>query len=203
MLVQQYMKDPQSVDGTLARAVVAVAARHGDAELYNQFKAQLQNAKSPEQYYRYFYALGEFPQPALIQQTLDSTLTPEVRGQDLYMLPRMMDNPAAEDHVGLHAAALRRTEQENRRRPGRRSASSSMRPRASAISKRRSRCSSSSKQHPFPGTERNQKEALEGHRQLRLACGSQQQSNLAAWLKQNAPANALIEKGNVSFASVR
>ncbi len=39
-MVQQYMKDPSSVDPTLAGAVIAVAARHGDAELYNQFKAQ-------------------------------------------------------------------------------------------------------------------------------------------------------------------
>ena len=49
------------------RAVSAVAARHGDAELYDQFKAQMQKAKSPEQYYRYFYALAEFPQAAADQ----------------------------------------------------------------------------------------------------------------------------------------
>ena len=46
-------------------------------------------------------------------------------------------------------------------------------------------------QHPFPGTERNQKEAIEtinGCVDLR----NQQQNNLAAWLKQNANANASI-----------
>ena len=35
VLVQQYMKDPTSVDPTLAGAVVSVAARHGDAQLYS------------------------------------------------------------------------------------------------------------------------------------------------------------------------
>jgi len=85
-MVQQYMKDPGSVDGTLAHAVVAVAARHGDAELYNQFKAQMQKASTPEQYYGYFYALSEFPQPQLTKETLDSILTPAVRGQDLYIV---------------------------------------------------------------------------------------------------------------------
>ena len=54
-------------------AVLAVAARHGDAQLYNQYKAQMQKAKSPEQYYSYFYSLSEFPQPDLTKQTLDWT----------------------------------------------------------------------------------------------------------------------------------
>ena len=76
-LLQQYIKDPASVDGTLARAAVAVAARHGDAALYAQYKAQLQKQLSPEQYYRFFYALGDFSDPALAQQTLG--LDPDAR----------------------------------------------------------------------------------------------------------------------------
>ena len=44
VLVQEYMKDPASVDGTLARAAVRVAARHGNAQLYAQYKAQLQKS---------------------------------------------------------------------------------------------------------------------------------------------------------------
>ncbi len=95
-MVQEYMKDPNSVDGTLAPAVVAVAARHGNADLYNQFKAQLQKASSPQQYYMFARALGQFPDPELIQQTLDTALTPAVRGQDLYMLLPMMDNPTSQ-----------------------------------------------------------------------------------------------------------
>ncbi len=93
VMVQQYMKDPASIDPTLAGAVVSVAARNGDAELYNQYKAQLKNVKSTQLYYRFFYALAEFPEQSLIQQTLQSTLTPEVRGQDLYVLVRLLANP--------------------------------------------------------------------------------------------------------------
>ncbi len=95
-MVQQLMNDPSSVDGTLAPAVVAVAARHGNAELYNQFKAQLQKASSPQRYYMFARALGQFPEDALIQQTLATTLTPAVRGQDLYMLLPMMANPTSQ-----------------------------------------------------------------------------------------------------------
>ena len=44
-------------------------------------------------------------------------------------------------------------------------------------------------QHPFPGTERNQKEAIESINGC-VALRDQQQNNLAAWLKQNGNSNA-------------
>ena len=42
-------------------------------------------------------------------------------------------------------------------------------------------------QHPFPGTERNQKEAIEIINSC-VELRDQQQSNLAAWLKQQGNA---------------
>ena len=92
-LVQQYMKDPASVDGTLIRAAVKVAARHGDAELYAQYKAQLGKKLSPEAYYMFFYGLAAFPNADLAQQTLQWSLTPEVRGQDMRIVANLVDNP--------------------------------------------------------------------------------------------------------------
>ena len=83
----------------MAHAVIAVAARHGDAQLYNQFKEQMQKASSPEQYYGYFYALSLFPQPDLTKETLDSTLTPAVRGQDLYILIPLLRHPQSQDET--------------------------------------------------------------------------------------------------------
>ena len=44
-------------------------------------------------------------------------------------------------------------------------------------------------QHPFPGTERNQKEAIESINGCVELVG-QQQSKLAAWLKQNGNTTA-------------
>jgi len=202
VLVQQYMKDPQSVDGTLSRAVVAVAARHGSPELYAQFKAQLKNTKSPEQYYRYFYALGEFPQTALIQETLDSTLTPDVRSQDLYLLPRMMDNPPAEtmtwDFMQQHFDEL------NKKTGGGLGGLGIFLYATQGFcdQQKAQQVQEFFKAHPFPGTERNQKEAIEGIESC-ISLRDQQQTNLAAWLKQNAPANASVEKGSANSASVR
>jgi len=188
-LVQQYMKEPASVDPTLAGAVVVVAARHGDPRLYEQYKAQLQKAKSPQEYYRFFYGLAEFPQQALLKQTLASTLTPEVRGQDLYVLINLLANPASQNATwdfmrenfdglmkktggGLGGVGVFLYGAQNFCTP-----------------EKASELKQFFDQHPFPGTERNQKEAIESINSC-VELGSQQQSKLAAWLKQNGKMNA-------------
>ena len=57
-------------------------------------------------------------------------------------------------------------------------------------------------QHAMPGTERNQKEAIESITSC-IALRDQQQAKLSAWLKQNAPATASSGEGKASTASVR
>jgi aminopeptidase N len=201
-MVQDYMKDPASVDPTLADAVVSVAAHHGDTELYNQFKAAMQKVKSPHEYYRYFYALADFPQPALIQQTLDSTLTSEVRGQDLYVLISLLRNPASQNatwdfvrqnfhplmkktggglggvEVFLHGAQ------------------------SFCDTQRANEVQQFFQQHPFPGTERNQREAVESISGC-VELSGQQQNNLAAWLKQNGNTNASNGGGGANAGAMR
>jgi aminopeptidase N/puromycin-sensitive aminopeptidase len=81
-----YMKDPHSVDEALAGNALAVAAANGDAALYDQFMEHLKNAKTPEEYYAYFGALGLFPDPALTKRTFDFFLSPAVKNQDLFYL---------------------------------------------------------------------------------------------------------------------
>ncbi len=182
-MIQQYMKDPTSIDGTMAHAVVVVAAHHGDAELYNQYKAQMEKSTSPEQYYRYFYALSEFPQTELTKETLASTLTPAVRGQDLYILMPLLGNPKSQNQTWDFMRA---------------NFDGLMKKTGGGLggvgiflfgaqefcdAQKATEVKQFFDEHPFPGTERNQKEALEqinGCVQLR----DQQQGNLSAWLKQ-------------------
>ncbi len=202
-IVQQYLKDPNSVDGTLAPAAVSVAARHGDAELYNQYKAQLQKASSPEQYYMFARALTQFPEPQLIQETLASSLTPAVRGQDLYMLLPMLANPKSQDATWDF---MRSNFDKLRAKTG-----GGLGGVGIFLYGTRNFCDPQKatevkqffQQHPFPGTERNQKEALEsidGCIELR----NQQQSNLSAWLKQQGNATNASTGGTVSHgATVR
>ena len=202
MQVQQYMKDPGSIDPTMASSIVLLAARHGDAQLYKQFQEQMKLAKTPEIFYRYFYALAEFPEPNLMHETLDSTLTPQVRGQDLGILVNMIQNP-----------------------PSRDIAWDFMRKNYDAISDKtggglggfglflysaKSFCSQEKahqveqffQEHSIQGTERDQRAALESIRSC-AELRQKEQSPLAAWLKQNAPAGGTAEGSKSGVAPVR
>jgi aminopeptidase N len=202
VLVQEYMKDPASVDGTLARAAVRVAARHGNAQLYAQYKAQLQKQLSPETYYRFFFGLAEFPDPVLAQRTLEWTLTPDVRAQDLSMVSNMVGNPATSD---LAWNFMREHYPEIDKKTGSGlggeylfiGAASSL-----CDARKREEVEQFFQQHPLPGTERNQKEAIESITSC-IALRDQQQAKLSAWLKQNASAHASSAEGQTSAASVR
>ena len=194
-LVQQYMKDAASVDPTLAGAVVAVAARHGDAQLYEQYKAQLQKVKSPQEYYRFFYGLAEFPQQVLLKQTLASTLTPEVRGQDLYVLIKLLADPVTQNATWDF---MRQNFDELMKKTG-----GGLGGVGVFLEGARTFCSAEKAtelkqffdQHPFPGTERNQREAIESINSC-VELGGQQQSKLATWLKQNGKMNASNSSGS-------
>jgi aminopeptidase N len=82
-LAQQYLQDPASVDPNVAGVVLRLAAIQGDAKLYDAYAAQLQQAKSPEQYYRYLGAITQFRDPALAERTLNLMLSGQVRTQDM------------------------------------------------------------------------------------------------------------------------
>jgi len=94
-LAHRYLADPLAIDPSLADAVVSLAALEGDAALYNDFLAATKTAKSPEEYYRFLFALAHFSDPALLTRTLEYSLTPNIRGQDFGgLLGAVMTNPA-------------------------------------------------------------------------------------------------------------
>jgi aminopeptidase N len=189
VLVQQYMKDPASIDPTLAGAVVSVAAHHGDAALYNQFKAQMKNVSAPEEYYRYFFSLASFPEPELIKETLDSTLTPDVRGQDLFILSNLMRNPASQnaawDFMRAHVEELQKKTGGGLGGAGLFLGGA----RGFCDGQRVEEVKQFFQQHPMPGTERNQKQAIESIESC-VQLRNQQQDNLAAWLQHKGTSNA-------------
>jgi aminopeptidase N len=199
-LVQQYMKDPSSVDGTLAPAVVVVAARHGNADLYNQYKAQMQKASSPEQYYMFARSLGQFPESDLIQQTLASSLSDKVRGQDLYMLMPMMGNPTSQQATWDF---MRKNFEQLHAKAGGGLGSVGIflyGAEAFCSTEKAEEVQQFFQQHPFPGTERNQKEVLESINSC-VDLRSQQQSNLSAWLKQQGNATNASAGGGAATGS--
>jgi aminopeptidase N len=90
-LATRYMSNPASVGATMSATVLQVAAINGDRALYDAYLAKLPTLTSqPEEYYRYFNALGWFADPALMQETLTRSLSSAVRSQDTGALLRSM-----------------------------------------------------------------------------------------------------------------
>ncbi|MCC6987678.1 MAG: ERAP1-like C-terminal domain-containing protein, partial [Acidobacteria bacterium] len=83
-LTLAYLDRVDSVSPSLIGAALTIAAGAGDAALYDRLRAKMQSsAATPDLYSRLFGALPAFRDPALVQRTLASTLTDEVRSQDV------------------------------------------------------------------------------------------------------------------------
>ncbi len=85
-----------ALDPTTAGAVILTAAAHGDAALFDALAAAADRATSPEEQYRYLFALANFRDPVLIDHGLQRVLSPQIRNQDAAIfLARFFANPAA------------------------------------------------------------------------------------------------------------
>jgi aminopeptidase N/puromycin-sensitive aminopeptidase len=76
-------KDPASLDPSLVGVVLAIAARHGDAKRWDDFKARMDASTNPENHDHFMYALAQFTDPALIQKSLDLSISGGIRRQDV------------------------------------------------------------------------------------------------------------------------
>ena len=93
----RYLDEPRSIDPDLASAVVGIAARGGDAALYERYLARKRAAASdPEEEQRFLFGLTAFEDPELVQRTLDLTLSDDVRPQDrAHLFARLLGSRAA------------------------------------------------------------------------------------------------------------
>jgi len=99
------------LDPTLAGAVIKTAARHGNAALFEALLAAAERAPTPEEHYRYLYALADFREPALVERGLQLALSPQLRSQDTAVyLAQFFGNPDARSralsYVTEHWTAL-------------------------------------------------------------------------------------------------
>ncbi len=81
-LAEQYLKAPDSVDASMAKDVLSVAARYGNDGLFEQYVSALRQMHSPEQYYNVSAALAEFRDPRVVERILELGVSDEVRNQD-------------------------------------------------------------------------------------------------------------------------
>jgi aminopeptidase N len=91
---QQYLKDPNSVDASMAKDALEVAARFGNEELFQQYVSAMGRMKAPEQFYNIGGALSEFRDPKIVAEVLDLGVSAEVRNQDAaHLISSVLSNP--------------------------------------------------------------------------------------------------------------
>jgi aminopeptidase N/puromycin-sensitive aminopeptidase len=111
-ITASYLADPSSVDATLAQTALAVAARHGDAALFDQLQKVAETATNPEVKDSALRLLAEFEDPALVQRSLDYAASGKVRNQDaLFQYAIALNSDANRDaawtYVQSHWESLR------------------------------------------------------------------------------------------------
>ena len=94
--VTRYLAAPYgaaTIDPTVLDVLVSLAALAGDEKLYARYRQRSESANTPEERYRFLYALAAFSEPRLLRRTAEYALSPAVRSQDAALLvARVMDN---------------------------------------------------------------------------------------------------------------
>jgi aminopeptidase N len=95
ILAEQYLKDPNSVDASIAKSVLKVAARFGDESLFEKYVSGMRQMHSPEQYYNVGSALAEFRDLKTVERVLALSVSDEVRNQDAaHLIAGVLSNSA-------------------------------------------------------------------------------------------------------------
>ncbi|MGO9319091.1 MAG: M1 family metallopeptidase [Terracidiphilus sp.] len=79
---QLYLDDPAEADHTLGQTALAIAARKGDAALFDQLQKIAETSANPELHIVALRLLAQFEDPALVQRSLDYAVSGKVRNQD-------------------------------------------------------------------------------------------------------------------------
>jgi puromycin-sensitive aminopeptidase len=90
-LAGRYREDPAAVDASLAAAAIAVTAHAGGEAEYAAFLEQFRTTPSPQDRWRYLFALARFREPAMVRRTQQMTLEGTIRPADgPYALRQML-----------------------------------------------------------------------------------------------------------------
>jgi aminopeptidase N/puromycin-sensitive aminopeptidase len=81
-IANKYVTDPGSVDATLGQTALAIAARNGDAKLFDRLQQAYETSTKPEFQEGALRMLAEFEDPALMQRSFDYAISSKVRNQD-------------------------------------------------------------------------------------------------------------------------
>jgi aminopeptidase N len=81
-IAAKYLADQGSVDATFGQTALAIAARNGDAALFEQLQKINETSTNPELQVSALRLLADFENPELLQRALDYAVSGKVRNQD-------------------------------------------------------------------------------------------------------------------------
>jgi hypothetical protein len=81
-LVGRNLAGKLTLDPQLRETLIMIAAREGDAALYERYLKAQRNAATPDDQYLFRFALAAFRNPELRRRTFEWTLSDEMRNQD-------------------------------------------------------------------------------------------------------------------------
>jgi puromycin-sensitive aminopeptidase len=93
-LYAQWTADPSKADRDLVPPLVSILAHCGDTARYANFKQNFKSAKTPQEEQRYLFSLANFRLPEVLRQTMEMTLSAEVRTQNApFLMHALLYNP--------------------------------------------------------------------------------------------------------------
>ena len=84
-IADQYLSDPASVDPTLGQTALSIAAKDGDAALFDKLQKIYETSNDPELQNTALRQLVVFTNPDLLERALEYSVSPKVRNQDSAM----------------------------------------------------------------------------------------------------------------------
>ena len=81
-IAEKYIQDPGQVDPTLSQTALTIAARHGDAELFDKLQHIYETSHNPEFQIGALRLLAEFESPTLEERALEYAVSGKVKNQD-------------------------------------------------------------------------------------------------------------------------
>ena len=176
-----YSEDPSNVSPDIRGVVLSLAAKRGDGSTHEAMWDQQKQAERQEEKVRFLISLTRFQQPTLLQQTLDLSLTPDIRHQDaITMISLTSSNRYGQD---LAWEFLKDNWDEYDRRYGE-GGFALMRlvsiPSGFATAEKYEDVDKFFTDHPTPGAERSIRQTLEQIK-LNAAWLQRNRSDLAAW----------------------
>ncbi|MBI3806603.1 MAG: M1 family metallopeptidase [Nitrospirae bacterium] len=92
-LYRAYCNDSAAVDPNIVPSLVAILAHTGDTTRYDEFNERFRTAATPQEERRYLFSLASFQPTALLERTLASTISGEIRTQDApFLISAILSN---------------------------------------------------------------------------------------------------------------